>query len=287
MLKNKICRRAPRAAHERDRITNEIVESSHGSDYPFFVPTVLFRRQKGTPRRICVRVMSQQIIHDSYSAARPQLLTSFQVNVFASSEYVWPSVDAWLRFNQDPKCMSLSDALRLLYAAEWHSELSRTGSNAARTRLFFSLWLLGNHFVCGVFHTHMLDANASCSTHYIIHTSNTLSSRVKTDSASNTPSLCKNRYLQNRSYLNSGTKHSEVLDCERGQNVVGKWKRWQRICAIPRLVDKYKLTTVTYLSQNSLNCPKPSNFEVTSSLFEVENPWLKIRKRKRDKEISA
>jgi len=40
---NKICRRAPQAAHERDRIVIEIVQSKHGLVFLFLVPTVLFR----------------------------------------------------------------------------------------------------------------------------------------------------------------------------------------------------------------------------------------------------
>ena len=40
-LKNKICCRGPRAAHERDHITNEIVQSRHDLAFCFYVSTVL------------------------------------------------------------------------------------------------------------------------------------------------------------------------------------------------------------------------------------------------------
>mmetsp|Transcript_24770 Transcript_24770/g.36325 ORF Transcript_24770/g.36325 Transcript_24770/m.36325 type:complete len:219 (-) Transcript_24770:354-1010(-) len=88
-LKNKICCRGPRAAHERDHITNEIVQSRHDLAFCFYVSTVLLSvclsaLKSKRPAQNRLRVINQYITHGSYTA-RPQALTSPPVNVLTAS----------------------------------------------------------------------------------------------------------------------------------------------------------------------------------------------------------
>jgi len=69
---NKICRRAPRAAHERDPGTNEIVESRHGLALLFLVPTVLFKKIRGAAARsLRTSFAISKIIHGSRTVTAP------------------------------------------------------------------------------------------------------------------------------------------------------------------------------------------------------------------------